>query len=274
MTTPAGSAGKPDKASDRSLTRAFRSGWFVACLGLLVAFAATFQLMAYVFDWQARKLPVPLRRPLDGLDQNRLVGYKFLHNYMIKPEILEKLGTKEYIQWVFQDVSAQATKGPADYVSLFVTYYTGQPDQVPHVPEECYSGGGYEIQREDILEIPVTVQGKAVQVPFKVLTMDARSDLREKRTVIYTFHANGQFCADRNAVRTVVADPAEKYAYFSKLELTFGVNDALPTREASIESGRRFIQQVVPLLLDEHWPDWQQVKRAEKNPPAETPAKN
>ncbi|HOW70258.1 MAG TPA: exosortase-associated EpsI family protein [Phycisphaerae bacterium] len=274
MTTPAGSAAKPVHPPNRSLTSAFRNGWFVACLGLLLTFAATFQLMAYAFAWQTRKLPVPLRKPLDGLDQTKLFGYKFHHNYMIKPEVLEKLGTKEYIQWVFQDVSPTASKGPEDFISLFVTYYTGQPDQVPHVPEECYSGGGYEIQREDILEIPVTHQGKMTKVPFKILTMDARSDLREKRTVIYTFHANGQFCADRNAVRTVVADPAEKYAYFSKLELTFGVNDALPTREAAIESGRRFIQQVVPLLLDEHWPDWQQVKQAQQAASAKTPANN
>lgn len=272
MTTPTGEAGKAANLPSQTFGKAFGNGWFVSCLGLLVAFAATFQLMAYVFDWQTRKLPVPLRKSLDTLDQNRLSGYKFVHNFMIKPEVLEKLGTKEYIQWVFQDVSPSATNGPADYVSLFVTYYTGQPDQVPHVPEECYSGGGYEIQREDILEVPVSVQGKTIKVPFKVLTMDARADLREKRTVIYTFHANGQFCADRNAVRTVVAAPAEKYAYFSKMELTFGVNNALPTREAAIESGKRFIRQVVPLLLDEHWPDWQQVKQTTRSTPASAPA--
>jgi len=54
-----GGAAQAGQSPISSLTKAFKNGWFVACLGLLVTFCGTFQLMAYAFSLQSRKLPSP-----------------------------------------------------------------------------------------------------------------------------------------------------------------------------------------------------------------------
>lgn len=204
--------------------------------------------------------------------------YRVINVTEIKPEILDNLGTDQYIQWVLLDQTHPGSSAsqpedrpgissPEEIVQLFVTYYTGAPDQVPHVPEECYMGGsGYSVKTESILDVPVPALGPGQTIPVKVLEFEGSSLASGggAKIVMYLFQTNGQFCADRMGVRSVLADPFVRHAYFSKLELTFGTQDALPTREKAIEAGKRFLAIVIPILLKDHWPDWDQVLRAER----------
>jgi len=201
--------------------------------------------------------------------------YRVINVLEIKPEILDSLGTDQYIQWVLLDQThcdgSPAADGsgappPEDVVQLFVTYYTGAPDQVPHVPEECYmGGGGYHVKTESIMDVPMPALGPGQTVPVKVVEFEGPSHATGGgvKMVMYLFQTNGQFCADRMGVRSVLADPFVRHAYFSKLELTFGMQDALPMRDKAIEAGKRFLAIVIPILLKDHWPDWDQVLRAE-----------
>ena len=47
---------------------------------------------------------------------------------------------------------------PVSRYMLFVTYY-GLADRVPHVPEECYTGGGYQQVTSDSIIFKVAQNG-------------------------------------------------------------------------------------------------------------------
>ncbi len=239
---------------------------FVVCAALLLSFALTFQLLGSLLGWQHRKLALPLQKSLALLDKQKLGPYELVHAAQIKAEILDQLGTDQYIQWYLRDTSRPGPERPEDYILLFITYYTGKPDQVPHVPEECYVGGaGYAIKDARFLDVSVPALGAGVVVPVQILEFEASSRQGGYSPVVmYTFHTNGQFCPHRRCVQQVLADPKHAYGYFSKLELTFGVSDRLPTPEAAVAAGERFLQTVLPVLLSDHWPDWEQVIQAEQ----------
>ena len=195
-----------------------------------------------------------------------LAPYELLNAIEIKPEVLDSLGTDQYIQWLLYDPSNPNPADPARFLQLFVTYYTGTPDQVPHVPEECYvGGGGFQVEEESFLDIPIPTLGKDYTITVKVLEFGRAKYLTEGRKIVmYLFHTNGRFCPDRMCTRLTISNPSDTHAYFSKLELTFGTPHQLPTREQAIESGKRFLQVVIPVILEDHWPDWDQVIAAEK----------
>lgn len=193
--------------------------------------------------------------------------YRLLGALEIKPEILDALGTKQYIQWTLLDESRPGGEyRPEDYIQLFVTYYTGSADQVPHVPEECYmGGGGYHVKEEALVDVPVPALGPNQSVQVKMLEFEGGPAMATgSKIVLYVFNTNGRFCADRNCVRLTLGDPYVRHAYFSKLEVTFGLQDELPAREAAIEAGKRFLSVVIPILVNDHWPDWNQVLRDEQ----------
>ena len=86
---------------------------------------------------------MPLKKSLDRLDEKDLAPYKVVSKEKIQnPDTLKALGTKDYIQWILED-TGQAANSPAKEFLLFITYYK-LPDRVPHVPEECWTGGGYQ----------------------------------------------------------------------------------------------------------------------------------
>lgn len=237
---------------------------FVACVVLLLACIAGFQLLAEGKKIQFVKERVDLRKPLSDLDHNALLPYRLLQAQRIEPAVLDSLGTDMYLQWLMEDTTVRDESAPERLVHLFVTYYTGNPDPVPHVPEECYLGSGYRTTREQVIEIPIPELGAGAVVPVKVLTFE-RSQLlsTEGRVVMYTFHTNGRFCPDRWCVRLAIGDPTARHAYYSKVEISFGAGGAMPPEAVAIEAGRRFLAKVIPVLVRDHWPDWEAVRRAE-----------
>ena len=80
------------------------------------------------------------------LDEKLLEPYKVLEKSKIdNKDVLESLGTEDYLQWILEDTTVDVLS-PVRNCSVFITYYTGNPDQVPHVPEACYTGGGNEVK--------------------------------------------------------------------------------------------------------------------------------
>lgn len=230
---------------------------FVACIIILMSFTLGFKLLASYKKIQFRKLPVELRKALNQLDKQKLAPYEFIQHIEIPPEVLDELGTDEYIQWGFRDASSKIPNRPEDTIHLFITYYTGKPDQVPHVPEACYLGSGYRVEGDSDIMVSIPALGDNFKIPVKLVEFKKTGLLgQSNQVVMYTFNTNGQFCAGRRGVQMVVGDPRVKYAYFSKLELSFGNRDIAPTKEQAIEAGKRFLQILVPVLVQEHWPDW------------------
>ena len=257
---------------------------FLVCLAVL-ALAAGFKEAA--IDWSGAKLKkqsIPLRKSLDDLDESKLAPYRVGRKLKIdNSDVLEALGTEDYIQWELEDTEADALS-PTRYCSLFITYYTGDPDIVPHVPEECFAGIGDQLfsRQEVTLTLDIgqaqiaglrTNKGKvAFDARYLVFTGKRTniwmSDLKYR--VLYFFKANGKFASNRTGTRAIMGKNLfNTYSYFSKVEWKFygiGPGGMIYGNKADVLSASaRLLSVVLPLLETEHWPDWEKANRPEQS---------
>ncbi|MEN6385954.1 MAG: hypothetical protein ABFD79_12260 [Phycisphaerales bacterium] len=219
------------------------------------------------------KKALPLKLPFDQMDENLLAPYKVVNKSKIdNQDVLESLGTEDYLQWILDDPTVDEMS-PVRNCSVFVTYYTGNPDQVPHVPEACYTGGGNQIESSETVVLNVG-DTNVPQIP-KTLDATALTFTRKSSeiwqsasefTVMYFFKVNGHYKANRNGVRIALGDLTSEYSYFSKIELKFfnarGLN---PDRKQSVEAGERLLKVLLPVLENNHWPDWEKAKVKDVN---------
>ena len=73
--------------------------------------------------------------------------------------------------------------------TIFVSYYTGQPDMVPHEPRECQQAAGWELTYEERHEVTLLgPDGNPVDVPLAVLGFDPPGGSGgSRRTVLFFF---------------------------------------------------------------------------------------
>lgn len=262
-----------------ALTTLRRHGWFLTCLAMLivlvVGFEVRFRNMVIV------KLPLPLKKSLGQLDRSKLTftedGKKYSYRLegqpvQLEPEMVDKLGTTEYISWTMR-LWDETTQQPTDKAfHLFVTYYTGKPDQVPHVPEECYLGNAFEavdnhLDRVALPSLPEKDQVAPLQVLLFKRGGNSVSSRAQSQLVMYTFRVCDEWHAEREEVRRTLGNPFATHAYFSKVELGF----ALPPGQSeealklATEEGRRCMSVVLPVLMADHWPVWP-TDRAQSSP--------
>lgn len=243
--------------------------FLLACAMLLIAHF-TVGRQFFKHGSSGAKEMLELRKPLGEMNKENLGRYHFKTNLNISPEVEDALGAKDYLSWLFVDSAAKDLKDPLRYIRLFVTYYSGGRDLVPHTPDECFLGAGYRAIEKDNLTMPLDSLG--LDLPIRALTFQ-KSDVfgRDKPTVLYTFHCNGDFTETRNGVRSRINSPLNKYAYFCKIEISFGGSSrdiGSPGRMESIQAAQEFLDIVLPRLVNDHLPDWQ-AAIAENEPAAE-----
>jgi len=200
-------------------------------------------------DFQQGKAALPLKRPLGALDAAGLLPYRAIERQVLESTIVEALGTDQYINWVLEDTSVPPTD-PLRYAHLFVTYDTGGVNLVPHTPDECRLGAGYEAAQphENVdVHVPMTI-------PVRLCTFLKTAVFnREEVSVVYTFHCNGKFVATRNGVRRLISDWSNRHAYFSKVEVSF----PRATREQSLQGAAKLFERLLPVLIKDHFPDFE-----------------
>lgn len=258
------------RAGEGTLSRCWRQRWFLGCVGMLVVLVAGFEVKFR--NTTLRKLALPLRKSLAQLDRPKLVFQDGDKSYsyrlegqpvQLEPEMVDKLGTHEYISWTLRlrdDTAGQPTN---QAFHLFVTYYTGKPDQVPHVPEECYLGNAFREVRNWLEHVSLpSLAGKDQMADVQVLLFERQGGqlmgARQCQLVMYTFRVNDSWQAEREGVRRKLGNPFDKYAYFSKVELGFPLPPDMPEEavKRAMQEGKRVFEVVLPLLVDEHWPIW------------------
>jgi hypothetical protein len=236
---------------------------FIVCLMLLALSAATKSIVIKILGVQLTKLPIELKKPLDQMDAKKLAPYELQNKQKIaNQDILESLGTEKYIQWMFEDKTA-AANSPVRFCSLFITYYTGNPDMVPHVPDECYVGGGNIRLKGETLTVQIPWPGqetpRSIAMSYILFGHQDNSFLQadSQFSVQYLFKANGQFCGDRTATRAVLGSNLfGKYSYFAKIEWRFYGNNSHPNQEETLGATRKLLTVLLPVLEEDHWPDW------------------
>ncbi|MBN1765870.1 MAG: exosortase-associated EpsI family protein [Sedimentisphaerales bacterium] len=239
------------------LKRILQDKAFVICMICLVLGASGFELCAQILGLHLVKERLELQKPLDELDESRLLPYRVIYKEKIEnDDVLTELGTEDYIQWYIEDTENQENDS-AHYMTLFITYYTGDPDQVPHIPDICYVGGGSTInQRTERVLTFSPSDTMSEEIPIRILDISAKNSIGENRQkVVYFFRVNGSFECQRNKVRVILNNPFNKYAFFCKIELTFPYGKNM-TDEETIAATEKLSQVFLPVLLEEHWPVW------------------
>lgn len=247
-----------DKYVIQPLKRLLHDRSFVICFLFLAISAGGLRATTNWLGMHLIKLPLKLQKSLDELDVDKLAPYRLSEGAKSKiriedQDVLAELGTEDYIQWMLVN-SQLAETAPARHVMLFVTYYTGDPGQVPHVPEVCYTGGGGVVNTKSKENIHViNSEGKQETIPLRIL--DISSSDGRKVKVAYFFSVNGGYESDRNLLRMRLRNPVNKYAYFSKVEMVFHKGGELTVAE-TVKAAEDLSRRVVPVLVKEHWPKW------------------
>ena len=148
---------------------------FVICVLVLTFAGAGLSITMKSLGIVLQKEPLSIRKSLEFLDESNLAPYQIVPPKLkiTNQEVLKALGTEDYIQWILEDTDQPATS-PVKTCILFITYYS-LPDRVPHVPEECWTGGGYQrLRSEDIrLNIENLTDGQ-VSIPAKYLVFGSK----------------------------------------------------------------------------------------------------
>jgi hypothetical protein len=206
-----------------------------------------------------KKEPLPLKQSLDAIDAAKLAPYRVTARQKIEnEEIVKSLETEDYIQWVLEDPS-RPLRSPTREILVFVTYYR-LPDRVPHVPEECYTGGGYQRLNTDAVDFRIDGPEGTRSVPGRYLRFDKKAgDISltpQQFPVLYLFRVNGEYAGSRDDARMALnKNIFRKHSYFSKVELVFNQSLAAPAKEDAVAAGERLLAVLLPILEQDHWPD-------------------
>jgi len=234
---------------------------FLLCVAVLGIGAAA------VDKLNVKKVPVPLKKSLDLLDESKLGGYKVISKQKIENEdVVNVLGTRDYIQWVLEDSEASSDSAVRK-CSVLITYYS-LADQVPHVPEECYTGSGYQVLASkgvtfDVAMGPGGADVKKIKGRYLVFAgTDSRNWWGDTRFLVsYVFNVDGVYADSREKVRLELNKHVLlSHGYFSKVEWKFfntrSGQTIYPNEAQSLEASRRFLSVLLPVLESDHWPDW------------------
>ena len=237
--------------------RLIRQPSFVICTVLLITCAG----LRAGAKWLQQKEAVDLYKPLSQLDRDALGPYVFDKEIPIMPEVESELGTSKYINWILKDTSV-SEGDPAQYLGLFVSYYTGTPDKVAHIPEICRVANGWQIDNDENTEITAPdcgLESNNNKLPIRILDAELPqfNTRSQKQTIAYFFAVNGGYCCTRNQVRNRMNNWRNRYAFYSKIEITpLAGPDTLP-REQALAAVAKLCRTVTPILWSEHWPDWE-----------------
>ncbi|MHC4314185.1 MAG: hypothetical protein ACYSW3_17155, partial [Planctomycetota bacterium] len=108
---------------------------------------------------------------------------------------------------------------------LFITYY-GLSDRVPHVPEECYTGGGHQRLTSDSVTFEINENNTMRKIPARYLVFASTNSnnlgMDTKFPILYLFNVNESYANTRDEARFALnKNIFSKYSYFSKVEWKF-----------------------------------------------------
>lgn len=232
---------------------------FLVCAAVLALAGGGMSVAVRKLGLCLEKEPLPLKKPLDRLDEASLAPYRVVARERIENnEIRKALGTDEYIHWVLEDPE-QPTEGPVRRLALFVTYYPA-PDRVPHVPEECYVGSGHLRLKTADIRFLIGQGSETRSVPGRYLVFGRSPGAgfltAAEFPVLYFFRVNGEYEGHRDGARLALnRNIFGKHSYFCKIELAFNQALTAPTQAEAIAASNRLLSVVLPVLERQHWPD-------------------
>ena len=250
---------------------------FLICAGVLLITASTMSITIKRLGIYLNKEPIPLKKPLSQMDSFNLAPYKVVRKDRIEnKDVLETLGTEEYIQWELEDTSAPETSNTR-FCSLFITYYP-LPDVVPHRPEECYVGSGNRQTSSEGVTFEINTGGRQRKVGASYLAFSSGTEPDQfagEKTfgVSYFFSVNGKYLGGRNDARfnVLMKNLFGKFSYFSKVEWKFYNSRfgrlTYANKQEAMAASEKLLSVILPVLEKEHWPNPDSPPRTEEPKP-------
>ena len=203
---------------------------------------------------------------------------------------VEALGTELYLSRTFMNTNR--TSPP---LQLHITYYTGQVDAVPHVPDRCMVANGFVPLTPDPLTFPLQIDKSTWEldthatldgVPYQII--EEWNALTKQEDVIrlpfgdfalrttefshpqigddhvfagYFFIANGKTTPYPDKIRFLSFDRSSKHAYYCKIQFTMHGRRNFTTAQF-VEIVSDFTSQMLPHIM-ECLPDWAEVTNAD-----------
>jgi hypothetical protein len=162
------------------------------------------------------------------------------------------VGSSEYIHWVVQEPDEGGRR-----LSLLVTYYTGSLDDLYAQPSQGDSSGARVAAESDEF-VTITTGGRKTAVPVGVVEFESP---RDGRWILARFyHTDGRFCRGRREVGQIVRSSADRYGYLCNVVVRMDL-DTRTTRIQAVNSVERFFEVLIPVLLEDHWPEVSQRRR-------------
>lgn len=206
-------------------------------------------------------------------------------------EVEDTLGTKNYLTRTYGPVT-----GTLPRLQLHTAYYTGSIDTVPHVPERCMVGAGWQIAADPkILHLPLDTSkftsdprdpdarklgylrtrtsdqsdapGRYVTLPKGIdnVQMQVTPFIGPDGTKMYAgyfFIANGQVATTAIDVRRMAFDVKDAYAFYMKVQIS---SIDVKSEEELAQQAAKLIDELLPELV-RCTPDWLKVERGEYPP--------
>lgn len=247
---------------------------------------------------EAEKREAPLRQPLATLPTRLGEWRRIGEDRVLDSQVVEVLGTPHYLERTYAFERSGGTADPGSALRVHIAFYSGDPDEAPHVPEVCWVGQGMSIDGpaeirplrlsidgvriEDglanldtgeaypIVDVvhPVTRIAEPVALPVGELA------LRVSRFVSpaepgalqlggYFFIANGRLTPSASDVRSLAFQLYQRYAYWMKVEFDATVPRGTGEAEAIDDYVAR-VESLLSSLLPElmkRLPDWPTLER-------------
>ncbi len=299
---------------------AMRQPSFVSAVAVLLVSAATLNAAVAAMGVHLRKQRIepPENRRVSAIAAETQSYQRVGQDQVMGEEMVEELGTTNYLLRTYQlkegklpkDAAKEAGKDGAKEgnqgrsnprLDVHIAYYTGMIDTVPHVPERCMTGAGWQIVgfpksvplklddrtwRSDT-EVPDKVKGTVftarlepdvskdakgdrVRLPFDPATIELRTSEfagpgTQKLIVGYYFIANGGHTPSAEGVRSKAFNLTDNYAFYLKVQV--GSRDVQTAEELGVHAGR-LMGELLPEIM-RCVPDWVEVQ--EGRYPADNP---
>lgn len=284
---PAPPANEPVSHKPVRRTASIKPAPLIAAIAVLGVSAAALGAVIRVLDLHLTKLAIhpPDNAQFRTLDAEYPGWVRVGEDQILSADIVDELGTSNYLSRTYLN-----TENPQKPLVLNVhfAYYTGMLDTVPHVPERCMVGNGWDLSGDSkIVDVPLDLSRFPIDTSldpavygeirmadgWKRLPEDlSKLKMRVTRFVHrnggemyagYFFFANGKNTPTADNVRLMAFQLQDDYAYFAKLQ--FSSFDATSAEQLA-QMTAELLNEMLPDIAD-RLPNWVDVKDG-KYPPA------
>jgi EpsI family protein len=157
--------------------------------------------------------------------------------YPLEPEIQKVLKADDSINRMYT--------GPDGTVNLFIAYFLNQKQgKVPHSPQNCMPGSGWDPVRADIVKIPLPNSTETIEVNYYVLLKGL-----EKNVVLYWYQSNGRVIASeyKAKIYTILDSIRKRRSDTALVRVIINVPPS-SNEDAAFGVVQRFVQSMFPKI--------------------------